>query len=83
MAVVQTSSDGIAMLCTSSFVDEVTFKHVPVARHVYSKVVIELGKYNSQDTNQTLLNDKIPEVLIMNCTLGAKSAIYSLSLIHI
>jgi len=62
------------MLCTSGFKDDIIFSHNgSTACHVY---LIEYDKYNSRDSKRIFLDDKIHQVLIVNCVLGAKSAIY-------
>jgi len=59
------SSDGICdMLYISGFVDNVIFSHNgPVVCYVYYQVAIEHDKYNSEDSNQVLLNNKEKQVL--------------------
>ena len=39
-------------------------------------MVIEYDKHNRRDSYQILLNDKDQQVLIVSCTVAAKSAIY-------
>jgi len=47
------------MLCTSGFVDDVTFSHNDhMAHNVHSLAALELDKHNSRDSNQILLSDK-------------------------
>jgi len=64
------------MLCTSGFVDDVTFTHdgpmAPDAR----PAAIEHDKHNSRDSSQILPINKGQRVLILSGALGAKSAIY-------
>jgi len=64
-------------LCTSGFVDDVNFSdNGPTERHVYSQGATGHNKNNSRESYQILLNEKDQQVLVVNCTPGAKSAIY-------
>jgi len=59
MAVARFASDSVAiMLCTSGFVDDVTFSHNDhMARRVYSQAAMDHDKQNSRDSRQILLDD--------------------------
>jgi len=65
------------MLCTSSFVDDVTFSHNgPTVHYVYFYAATKDDKRNSWDSNQILLNNKDDQVLIASWIQREKSAIY-------
>jgi len=60
-------------LCTSGFVDDITFSHnSPEVHHVYSLATMVCEKHNSGDSNQISIIDEDLQVglLIVRCTSG-------------
>ena len=66
------SSDGVPMLCTSGFTDDVVFSHNGFMVRRQNTTI----KENSRDFNEILLNDNNHQVLIASCAPAAKSALY-------